>query len=279
MIALPIYLNVLILMAFIALGVSYGKKLFRQEMTLDSTVFLKKAPLIAVFMLIFGIAVVVHAAVAVDPTTGWDFPMLFQIHYTALIWGTLLATLSFICSAVIALAFFTVDKKRWPVLVFALIIVVGVQGLFWTRTRPVAPQLTEEISRGVIMQTSTSSCCAAAAANIAHLFGVEKTEKEMAELFGTTVTGTSPGQVIVGMKKLGFKCRKVNIEDADAKKLNAPAMILIDHIEAGPESHAVSLMKHLNGRVEIWDPLRGKSTPEITRLKGVWHGKAIEISR
>jgi len=279
MIALPIYLNILILIAFITVGVMYGGKLSREKMTLDSTVFLKKAPLIAVFMLLFGIAVVDHATVTAYPTTGWNFPFLLQIYYTALIWGTLLAALSFICSAVIALAFFTGDRKRWPVLVFTIIIVVGVQGFFWKRTRPVAPQLTEEISHGIIMQTSNASCCAAAAANIANMFGLKKTEKEMAELFGTTVTGTSPGQVIVGMEKLGFTCKKANIEDADAKKLNAPAIILIDHLEAGPESHAVALMNHLNGKVEIWDPLRGRSTPDVKRLEGVWHGKAIEISR
>ena len=239
-------------------------------MTLDSTVFLKQAPLVAVFMLIFGIAVIVHATVTVYPTTGWNFPLLLQIYYTSLIWGTLLAALSFISCAVIALAFLTGDKKRWPVVVFTVLIIVGVQGLFWSRTRPVAPQLTEEVSHGVIMQTSNASCCAAAAANIANMFGLKKTEKEMAELFGTTVTGTSPGQVIVGMEKLGFTCEKANIEDADANKLNAPAIILIDHLEAGPESHAVGLIKHLDGKVEIWDPLRGKSTPEVKRLKGVY---------
>ena len=124
-----------------------------------------------------------------------------------------------------------------------------------------------------------SSCCAATAANIANMFGMKKTEKEMAELFATTVSGTSPAQVIFGMEKLGFRCKKVNIEDADAKKLNPPAIIMIDHIEAGPEAHAVGLMKRLNGKVEIWDPLRGRSTPDVTKVKKYWHGKAIEVSR
>jgi ABC-type bacteriocin/lantibiotic exporter with double-glycine peptidase domain len=67
----------------------------------------------------------------------------------------------------------------------------------------------------VVPQTSGQSCGAAAGANVARWFGLRRSERDMASLFGTSV-GTSAAQVIYGLRELGIEGQQVR---ADRKAL------------------------------------------------------------
>jgi ABC-type bacteriocin/lantibiotic exporter with double-glycine peptidase domain len=106
---------------------------------------------------------------------------------------------------------------------------------------------------------------------------MQKTEKQMAKLFGTTVGGTSGAQVIYGMREIGFSCTKVEILDSNPEKLNSPAMLFIDNQFTGPESHAVAYMGFDKDKVEIFDPLEGRRFLSKIQLAKIWHGRGIEF--
>ena len=127
------------------------------------------------------------------------------------------------------------------------------------------------------MQTSDVSCAAASAANIGRLFGMEKTEREMAEILGTTWAGTTAAQIIYRMQRIGFDCRMVEIPDRDPEKVSTPAMFFVGHPMAGPESHVVAYMGFYENRAEIWDPLQGKISMTKNDLSRIWEGRGIEI--
>jgi hypothetical protein len=97
----------------------------------------------------------------------------------------------------------------------------------------------------------------------------------MAILMSTTELGTSVGQIVVGMRKLGIHGRKVVV--GAAADLTPPAMLFVDHEATGPESHAVALMSNSEGVLHVVDPLVGSLRIAPSVLKKTWTGRAIEF--
>jgi hypothetical protein len=278
MVGIPIYLNIILLILFVFTGFMESRRLFRRDPDLDMKTALKRAPYLYVLIPVSIILLVV--ANINRPHLIWNLPLWLQYHYTALNWGAILAIFSFIFSLASAIAFRTGHRERWKLVIAGVLLIGVVQAMQWSYTRPIAPLLKDVFgSSGLVFQSYNSSCAAASGASIARTFGLEKTEKEMAELFGTTMGGTSGAQVIYGMRKIGFACNKVEILDCDPQKLQAPAMIFIDNQFTGPESHAAAYLGLDTGKAEIWDPLEGKRLLRKNELRKIWHGRGIEIRR
>jgi len=110
-------------------------------------------------------------------------------------------------------------------------------------------------------------------------FGMLKSERDMAELFGTTASGTSAARVIRGMRKLGILATDVYRKDCDPFNVTVPAMLFVDHPATGPNSHAVAMMDNTDGLVTIWDPLGGPTRMRPETLLRVWHGFALEFRK
>jgi hypothetical protein len=276
MVGIPIWLNILVIIGFVFAGFVECRRLFAKDPDLDMKTALKKAPYL--YILIPLSIVLLIIANLNRPHLIWNLPLWLQYHYTALSWGGILAIFSFAFSLASLIAFRTHHRERWKLVITGILLIGVVQVMQWSYTRPIAPELKDMVGvSGMVYQSSNVSCAAASAATILRTFGIEKTEKEMAHLFGTTVGGTSDAQVIYGMRQIGFSCNKVEIADLNPEKLQPPAMIFVDNQFTGPESHAVAYMGPSEGKIEIWDPLEGRRLFRKDELARIWHGRGIEI--
>ena len=267
----------MLIILFILAGFLECKRLLSKDPGLDMKRILKKAPYLYVLIPLSVIFLI--AANLNRPYLTWDLPLWLQYIYTALTWGAIIAMFAFTFSLASVLAFRTEHRERWKVVIAGALFIAVVQIMQWNYTRPIAPQLKDiEGSSGLVFQSNNASCAAASAANIARIFGIQKTEKNMAELLGTTAAGTSAAQIIYGMRKIGFSCRKIEIADSNPRKIKLPAMMFVNNQFTGPESHAVTYVRFTNGKAEIWDPLEGKLLYSKSELAKVWHGRGIEFS-
>jgi hypothetical protein len=276
MVGIPIWINIVLILIVFLFGFLEYKRLSAKDPTLDLTTVLKKAPYLYVLIPLSLILLVV--ANLNRPTLIWNLPLWLQYHYTALSWGGILAIFAFVFSLAAAVAIRTHHRERWKIVIAGILLIFVIQFIQWNYTRPIAPRLKDIVaSSGTVMQTSNASCAAASGASIARTFGIQKTEKQMANIFGTTVGGTSGAQVIYGMRKIGFASKKVEVPDSDPERLKSPAMIFIDNEFTGPESHAVAYMGFNKDKAEIWDPLEGRRFLTKNQLAKIWHGRGIEF--
>jgi predicted double-glycine peptidase len=280
MTGLPIFLNILILLFFSFLGFLESKRLFNKNVTLETKNYHKKSPLTITFLVILLLLLISQLILCFSPSLFWKIPLIIEYYYIALLWGILLSILTFIFSLNITLSILTKHPKRLKFIIAAVLLIIALQIFFSRKTISVIPYLKEEqISDGVVLQTSGYSCAPAVCASIARLYGINKNEKDMAIVLKTTVDGTDNAHIIYGMQELGFRCKKINIKDLNHKKIKPPAMIFVDHPVTGPESHAVGYMGYNNKEIEIWDPLVGKTFTETILFKKIWHGRGIEFQK
>lgn len=144
--------------------------------------------------------------------------------------------------------------------------------------RPIANALSDNKWSGtMLLQTSGSSCAAASGANAAGLLGFRFSEREMAAFMGTRASGTSPAFIIRGLRKAGIEGRKFSASEGEFARLPLPAILIVDHPGAGPESHAVLAIRfHPDKEVlEIWNPLTGSQMLTQARLRQIWRGHGI----
>lgn len=132
-------------------------------------------------------------------------------------------------------------------------------------------------SDGVVRQTSGATCAAAACANIARIYHVELTEADMVLALGTTESGTSPAQIVVGMRRLGFPSRKRISAERDIAAVTPPAVLFVRYGNE-PLGHAVAFVRRDGDNVTILDPKSGKADITLEQLQTEWAGYAVEIS-
>jgi predicted double-glycine peptidase len=276
MVGIPLWLNIMLIIGCIFLGSVECTRLFKKDANLEMKTVLKRAPYLYVLIPLSLILLVV--ANLNRPRLIWNLPLWLQYHYTALTWGGILAIFTFIFSLASAVAIRTRHRERWKIVIAGILLIFVIQVIQWNYTRPIAPRLKNIVATsGTVMQTSNASCAAASGASIVRSFDMQKTEKQMAELFGTTVGGTSGAQVIYGMREIGFSCNKVEVSDSNPENLSAPAMVFIDNQFTGPESHAVAYMGFNKDKAEIFDPLEGRRFLSKNQLAKIWHGRGIEF--
>jgi len=149
------------------------------------------------------------------------------------------------------------------------------------RARVTAPSIAHTLGsrvdqNGVVRQTSGVSCGPAAAANLLRLYGIEKSENELAALMGTTARGTLVSRMSAGLGTLGFACAEKRIGLAGLPALQNRAILVVDHPLTGRESHVVVYCGRTNQTSIVRDPLRGELLLSDRELRAVWHGRLIE---
>jgi hypothetical protein len=252
------------------------RRLIGKDPSLNIKTVLKRAPYLYVLIPLSLILLVIGNLNR--PRLIWNLPLWLQYHYTALTWGGILAIFTFIFSLGSAVAMRTQHRERWKIVIAGILLILVIQVIQWNYTRPIAPRLKDIVATsGTVMQTNNASCAAASGASIVRTYGMQKTEKQMAELFKTTVGGTSGAQVIYGMRKIGFSCNKVQVSESNPEELTAPAMLFVDNQFTGPESHAVAYMGFNKNKAEIFDPLEGRRLLSKNELAKIWHGRGIEF--
>jgi hypothetical protein len=274
MTGIPMGLNILLLTVFILTGFMESRRLSTKHIQLEGV--LKKAGYLYLLLPVSGILLTI--AFLNNPSFLWNMPLWLHFHYLAAMWGIILAIFAFTFSLACFVSFRTSHRERWKVVLASTLLIAAIQIMQWNYTRPVAPHLKDSVTpSGLVIQTSDTSCAAASAASILRRFGMEMSEREMAELFRTTLFGTSAAHVIYGMQRIGIRSRKVEIEGSNPEHLKFPAMIFIGCPSAGTESHAVAYMGFHEGKAEIWDPVRGKRFLDKNQLGRIWHGRGIEF--
>lgn len=257
------------------LGVLEWRRLARKHPDLSLKSVLKRAPHVIALVPLVVALLALQVAILVHQELLWDAPVVLELHHAAICFGTVAAAFGFLFGLAAYGAFHTKDRQ-WPAAVVAGLLAVGiVLGVEWDLSHRVANELGDRVVDGVVLQTSGVSCAAASAANLVRRHGLSQGEREMARLIGTTREGSSPAQVITGLAKLGFSCRKTLQAERDVRRLQTPAMLWLE----GRAPHAVLLASVQGERAEVLDPLVGRVAYGWTQVPSTWRGRALECVR
>ena len=277
MIALPPWLNVLLLLSAVVVGWLEARRISGRVGGERLEVIVRKEPHLYVLLPFFFGLFAINLLLQRRPLLMWDWPLWLQYYYSALTWGSILAVFGVLFAFITTLSFQRDHRDRWKFVIAAIIFVAVIQAVQWVYTKPLAEDLYEKkTSDGAILQSSFSSCVAASAANILCVYDRPRTEKEVATLLGTTlVTGTTAAQLVHGMGKIDVLCRMVAIPGAEIDKVNVPAILFVDYVDS--EDHAVALLGISPDGVELVDPLFGRKFLSSDELRKIWHGRAVEF--
>lgn len=281
MVALPLHLNLFILTLSIVAGLLEGSRLLRSTPDLTLQMLLTHAPYLYTIVPGLMLALIAGQAILTQPDVAWQLPIWLAYGQSALAWSGLQMLFTFACSVVVTVAFRTAYVARWGLVAGGVVVWGLLQGMQWQATRPVAPLLSHVTAPdGVIVQSRRETCAAVVAANILRTWGTWATERDMAAHFGTARgRGTSVAQVIVGMRRLGIDVHRVTRPGRTTARLPTPAMLLVEHPDAGREAHAVAYMGIARGKAELWDPLVGKRFLSPQALGQIWRGRALVFHR
>lgn len=272
--------NVIGIVVAAGLALLEYRRLVRKDPALGLDDVHRRAPYLLLLVVLAVGLVVFYFAMSWKISLIWGMPIWFQLRATAVIWVTILALMAFLATMSIAAAFGGAHPRRWTVLVASPFLLGAIFYTQWSFNAPIAPRLKAAVTvDGVILQTTGVSCGVATVANIAGRFGIETTEKEMAPILGATRMGTSTAQMIYGLEKIGLAGRRVSAPDGAPVRLEAPAILFIDHPALGRERHAAAYMGTDGEKFEVWDPLVGRIFYTQQEMGEIWHGHAVEVSR
>lgn len=174
------------------------------------------------------------------------------------------------------------DPARRRALLSGGIGLVAVSALVLSRSLPVASRLRDTVTPdGVVLQTSPSSCAAAAMATLARTVGLDPamSERAMAARAGTTLLGTSTLGELRALRSIGSRAVFVRRLSADSLRLRRqPALLHVEEPVAGQRiSHAVALIGYDEARGEfiIANPLYGIQRRTAAALDDYWLGEAV----
>lgn len=274
---IPLWLSVVAALVAGFLSFLYGKRLNARGFSVSARIRISDCPLIPIAMLLFVALHVITSALLGNPQTVWPLPVFLEYYLTPALWLLKVGFVAFGMGSVATAGFLEMHPSRVSLLVLCLLAVATVEGLARYSARPNLGKLEARESEGVILQSNASTCAAASAANIARHFGIPASEASMVELMHTTWAGTSPAQIIYGLRHLGLDAQKVQSPDRDLSRVAPPAVLLVD-VGEEPDAHAVAYMGRVGDRFEIWDPGSGRSEDTLAAIQQRWRGRAIEVS-
>lgn len=232
-------------------------------------------PLLASCLIFTGAAIFVftHYSVlwlvpaALDP---WSLPFLFACSF---------GPFAYLTAVAVRVAYHVGGNEPHKLVFAGVVLLLALSPVYVLYTLPIYHDLSDaRTPDGVILQTSAFTCVPASAANALTVLGISASEREMARLAGTTVLGTSPGEVIGCLRKEGVSARKALLSVDDLRHLGSPAILLVDYPGLGPLSHAI-MFDHFEGDIaHVIDPLTGRAKLTIPSLEEQWRGHAIRLS-
>ena len=273
-----VVLEVFAAVAAVVLGRRFARGFSAKGYSLNTSLRLKDSlSLLAIVMGVVG-WIACFLILRAYPGIMWYLPERVELEYQRVFELGFSFAVLFLMSAVTFVAWRNRTRQSLRVVVLALTAVGCVFVFQWNRQRPIAASLGHQVSDGVILQTSGSSCAAAATANVLNSLGAETTEKEMAELLKTTTLGTPASQIAVTARAMGFGAERIWVSETEWFGTPIPCVIFVDYPSLGPESHAVSLMGISDdGIFEVWDSLCGRKLMSAAELAKTWHGRGIAI--
>lgn len=207
----------------------------------------------------------------------WYLPVWLDLVSMHLIWLMSGCVFAYVFTIGLTICFRTKHPERYKLVIATVLlgIIIGGMQIYWNL--PIYEKLAETTTTdGFVMQTSSSSCATASAANVMIYFGKAVTEKEMAKLTGTTILGTSPGQIVYALKTAGIAAEKKSLDANQLSSLSQPAILFIDYPGLGPDSHAVAFLPTKTQKIRIIDPLSGGYEFDVNRFPWKWRGHLLE---
>jgi len=252
---LDIILIVLALSVLIPLGYLYGKRLVAVGLDID-TAFQKGA---RPWLFLAGFIGICAAIAMVYKFPAWFSPA-WLAYLESASWVMAKSGPLFLAGVAIPLGA-AVGKRRDVVILFtlALLATVGVQAVQSTFLRPISPTEihVRHAADGSILQSTNSTCTAAALANALRHFDIEASEQEVARILGTRKTGTTEYQVLNGVKRYGLFGHFVSVKAQHLARIKRPAVVSV----MLPQGILHSILVYdadAKGNLEVIDPLAGK---------------------
>jgi len=245
----------------------------RHGVTLDDA--LRRAPHLAAGAALLLLMSTMEVTLVALPELSWYLPVPVEYAYSAIVEAVVLSVGGFTSAVTVTIAFATRHPRRLLLCAPPAALLIGVPVLLHWLLEPIHPTVGNRERDGVIMQSTPYTCAPASAANLLRALGVHRSEREVAELFGTTALGTSSAQIIRGMAELDIHCRRADLGRRPLPV--APAILLFEGARVG---HAVALLEgdHEGGLV-IADPLVGRTATTEARLRAERRIRAIECAR
>ncbi len=276
---LPIFVDIALALIFLLVGVLYGRRIFRGGMRLAASDAPQKARILVSIAMIFVFGNVAAAALKNYPAIAWYLPPPVEYGLLPLGWGIDVPMMSFTLAAIVTVAFLERHRARWLLAALGITALVAADSAFHHSAFAMIPRLREpHVVDGIIRQTNNSTCAAATCANIARRLGKDADESSMVALLGTTEDGTSPAQMIYGLRRIGLHAKKRYLHNRDATKLAAPAVLLMP-VGGEEDAHAIAYMGQADGMMQLWDPVAGLRPMTKEELAVIWPGRALEISK
>jgi hypothetical protein len=274
MVAVPPPANAALLLCAALLAICNARRTRRLQPDLTVDNALGHAPHVWVVLPLAALPVLGNVVFRWHEPLLWSLPVWLQYRLSGAHWAIAGATLAYVSAFAGTVAYATRHAERHKLVFVGVGFVAAVQLAQVWYTRPIAPLLGDKVVDGVVLQTHGSSCGAASAANVVRLLGGRATEKQMAELLNIG-DGTSPAQVVVGLREMGVECRLASLADREPDRLAPATMLFVGHPATGRSSHAVTYAGKRGSELEIWDPLVGKKLLTRDELLGIWDGHAV----
>ena len=209
----------------------------------------------------------------------WYLPIWLDLISMHLIWLLSGCVFAYVFTIGLTVGMQAKHPERYKLATATVLLGVTIGGMHIYWNLPIYASLADNRKPGgYVMQTSSSSCAAASAANVSAFFGKAITEKEIAKLAGTTILGTSPGQIVYALKATGITAEKKTLSIKHLSSLRQPAILFIDYPGLGPDSHAVALLPTGTSKIKIIDPLSGSYDMLAERFPWKWRGHLLDCS-
>lgn len=277
MLGLPVISNVLLCLLAAGWGVWMGRRAHRREPVSDATHVLRHSPHL---WLVVGLPLGLlgyHITFVLKPEWEWLLPYPVQFYYGPVAWGLMIGCFTYFAGFGGAVFLETKHPQRWQLGVAILFVLVSIQ-LFHAQTATrVAPlvRTPKTTSEGFVYQTSPETCVPAAAASLLASLGDRRTEAELVELMGTDRDGTLPAQLVMALRRLGFRETTFSVDRDGLKSVAVPSVVFLRG-----NQHAITLLRHDERGALFWDPGRGRVFVPARPLKSFMTGAhAIAFAR
>jgi predicted double-glycine peptidase len=274
---LPVTLNVLLCLVTAGFGVWMGRRAHRREALSDATHVLRHSPhLWLVLGLPLGL-LAYHLFFVIKPEWEWRLPYPVQYYYGPVAWGVLIGCFTYFAGFGGAVYLETRHRQRLQLGALVGLLLVAVQLLHARSTKRDAPVIREAKTtfEGFVYQTSPETCVPAAAASLLATLGDRRTESELVELMGTDRGGTLPAQLVMALRRMGFRESTFSVDRGGLAAVAAPSVVFLRN-----NLHAVTLLRHDHRGALIWDPGRGRVFVPAARFEAFMAGAhAIAFSR
>jgi hypothetical protein len=248
---LPPLWNALLCVLAAALGIRAGRRAHRREALSDATHILRHTPHLWLVLALPAALLACHLVFVLNPEWEWRLPYPAQYYYGPAAWAVLLGCFTYFAGFGGMVFYQTRHPQRGRLGAAMLLLMVALQQFHWRDTARAAPEVRGAVlsPEGFTYQTSPATCVPAAAATLLTVLGEPRPEAELAALMGTDEHGTLPAQLVMAMRRLGFRETTTSLNRDGLDAIQPPAVVFLRN-----NTHSVTLLDRDADTALIWNP-------------------------